>query len=316
MNIDKVFQDQLIKITQEAAISVYPHLGKNNKIIADEAATNTMRNNLNKMNIKGNNVIGEGEMDEAPMLYIGEKVGTNKGPELDIAVDPLEGTNFAAKNLPGAISVIAMSNKNDLLNAPESYMEKISYPKDIDHNAIDLDFSLKKNLSNLADSKNKKFENLRICVLDRPRHQKIIDEAKSLKIEVKLISDGDVSGALLVTEEKHNIDLFLGTGGGPEGVLAASALDTYGCGFQGRFIFDTDELKNRANNMGINDFDKKYKLDEIVKGDSLFCATGITKGDLVNGVKLKDNKMVVNTLITHKSQNVKKIVTGEIDIKK
>ncbi len=316
MDIDKVFQDQLIKITQEAAISVYPHLGKNNKIIADEAATNSMRTNLNKMNIRGNIVIGEGEMDEAPMLYIGEKVGTKKGPELDIAVDPLEGTNFAAKNLPGAISVIAISNKNDLFNAPESYMEKISYPKGIDHNAIDLDFSLKKNLSNLADSKNKKFESLRICVLDRPRHQKIIDEARSLKIDVKLISDGDVSGALLVTEEKHNIDLFLGTGGGPEGVLAASALDTYGCGFQGRFVFDTDELKKRAKKMGINDFDKKYKLAEIVKGDSLFCATGITKGDLVNGLDLKKNKMIVNTLITHKSQNTKKIVTGEIDIKK
>ena len=209
-----------------------------------------------------------------------------------------------------------MSNKNDLFSAPESYMEKISYPKGIDHSAIDLDFSLKKNLSNLADAKNKKFENLRICVLDRPRHKKIIDEAKSLNIDVKLISDGDVSGALLVTDEKYNVDLFLGTGGGPEGVLAASALDTYGCGFQGRFIFDTGELKKRANEMGIYDFDKKYKLDEIVKGDSLFCATGITQGDLMNGLEMKNNKMVVKTLITHKSQNIKKIVTGEIDIKK
>ncbi len=316
MDIDKVFQDQLLKITQEAAVSVYPYLGKNNKIIADEAATNSMRTNLNKMDIKGNIVIGEGEMDEAPMLYIGEKVGTETGPEFDIAVDPLEGTNFAAKNLPGAISVIAISNKNDLFTAPESYMQKISYPHGIDEYAIDLDFSLKKNLSNLADSKNKKFESLRICVLDRPRHKKIIDEAKSLNVDVKLISDGDVSGALLVTEEKHNVDLFLGIGGGPEGVLAASALDTYGCGFQGRFIFDTDVLKKRANEMGINDFNKKYKLDEIVKGDSLFCATGITKGDLVNGLELKNNKMAVNTLITHKSQNMKKIVTGEIDIKK
>ena len=316
MYIDKVFQDQLIKITQEAAASVYPHLGKNNKIIADEAATNSMRKNLNEMDMKGNIVIGEGEMDKAPMLYIGERVGTENGPELDIAVDPLEGTNFVAKNLPGAISVIAISNKNNLFNAPESYMEKISYPNGIDQNAIDLDFSLKKNLSNLADSKNKKFESLRICVLDRPRHKKIIDEAKSLNIDVKLITDGDVSGALLVTDEKHNIDLFLGTGGGPEGVLAASALDTYGCGFQGRFIFDTDELKKRANKMGINDFDKKYKLDEIIKGDSLFCATGITKGDLVNGIEVRDNKMVVNSLITHKSQNTKKIITGEIDIKK
>ena len=316
MSLDKYLIDQLVNVTSSASIACYKHLGKKDKIIADKAATDSMRNSLNKLDIKGRVVIGEGELDKAPMLYIGEKLGTGKGPSIDIAVDPLEGTNFAAKNLPGAISVIAISNRNDLFNAPESYMEKISYPKGIDHNAIDLDFSLKKNLSNLADSKNKKFESLRICVLDRPRHQKIIDEAKSLKIEVKLISDGDVSGALLVTEEKHNIDLFLGTGGGPEGVLAASALDTYGCGFQGRFIFDTDELKKRANNMGINDFDKKYKLDEIVKGDSLFCATGITKGDLVNGVRLRDNKMVVNTLITHKSQNMKKIVTGEIDIKK
>ena len=314
MDIDKIFQDHLIRITQEAAISVYPHLGKNNKIAADEAATNSMRTNLNKMDIKGNIVIGEGEMDEAPMLYIGEKLGTKKGPEFDIAVDPLEGTNFAVKNLPGAISVIAISNKNDLFHAPESYMEKISYPHGIDKSAIDLDFTLKKNLSNLADSKNKKFESLRICVLDRPRHKKIIDEAKSLNINVKLISDGDVSGALLVTEEKHNIDLFIGTGGGPEGVLAASALDAYDCGFQGRFIFDTDELKKRANKMGIKDFEKKYKLDEIVKGDSLFCASGITKGDLVNGLDLRNNKMFVNTLITHKSQNMKKIVTGEIDI--
>ena len=177
-------------------------------------------------------------------------------------------------------------------------------------------FRLKKNLSNLADSKNKKFENLRICVLDRPRHKKIIDEARSLNIDVKLISDGDVSGALLVTDEKHNIDLFLGIGGGPEGVLAASALDTYGCGFQGRFIFDTYELKKRAKKMGINDFDKKYRLNEIVKGDSLFCATGITKGDLVDGLELKNNKMIVYSLITHKSQNTKKIITEEIDIKK
>ncbi len=274
-----------------------------------------MRTNLNKMNIKGNIVIGEGEMDEAPMLFIGEKVGTENGPELDIAVDPLEGTNFAAKNLPGAISVIAISNKNNLFNAPESYMEKISYPSGIDQNAIDLDFSLKKNLSNLADSKNKKFESLKICVLDRPRHKKIIDEAKSLNIGVKLITDGDVSGALLVTDEKHSIDLFLGIGGGPEGVLAASALNAYDCGFQCRFKFDTDKLKKRASKMGINDFNKKYKINEIVKGDSMFCATGITKGDLVNGLELRNNKMIINTLITHKSQNLRKIVTGEIDIK-
>ena len=228
MDIDKVFQDQLIKITQEAAISVYPHLGKNNKIIADEAATNSMRNNLNKMNIKGNIVIGEGEMDEAPMLYIGEKVGTNKGPKFDIAVDPLEGTNFAAKNLPGAISVIAMSNKNGLLNAPESYMEKISYPKGIDHNAIDLDFSLKKNLSNLADAKNKKFENLRICILDRPRHKNIIEKCRNVGARIMLIPDGDVSGIIATANPDTGVDMYLGIGGAPEGVLAAAALRCIG----------------------------------------------------------------------------------------
>ena len=316
MSINPDYLKLFVNATEKAAYGASKFIGKNDKIAADKAAVDSMRLELNNLDINGQIVIGEGELDEAPMLYIGERIGNKNGPEFDIAVDPLEGTNFAAKNLPGAISVIALSNRNDLFGAPESYMEKISYPKGIDHTAIDLDFSLKKNLSNLADSKNKRFESLRICVLNRPRHQKIVDEAKSLNIDVKLISDGDVSGALLVTEERHNIDLFLGTGGGPEGVLAASALDTYGCGFQGRFIFDTDELKKRANKMGIYDFDKKYKLDEIVKGDSLFCATGITKGDLMNGLELKNNKMVVNTLITHKSQNTKKIVTGEIYIKK
>ena len=315
MSIDKKFLNLFTKVTEKAAIGASKFIGKKDKIAADKGAVDPMRRELNKINMEGTVVIGEGEMDEAPMLYIGEKVGTKKGPEFDIAVDPLEGTNFAAKNLPGAISVIAISNRNDLFNAPESYMQKISYPKGIDHNAIDLDFSLKKNLSNLADSKNKKFESLKICVLDRPRHKKIIDEAKSLNIDVKLISDGDVSGALLVTDEKHNIDLFLGTGGGPEGVLSASALDSYGCGFQGRFIFDTDELKKRANKMGISDFDKKYMLKEIIKGDSIFCATGITNGDLVDGLELKVNKIITRTLITHKSQNTTKIVTGESYIK-
>ena len=237
MTIDKKFIDQIIKVSSKAAYASSLLVGKKDKIAADKAAVDAMRTELNFLDINGKVVIGEGELDEAPMLYIGEMVGTKNGPDIDIAVDPVEGTNFAAKNLPGAISVIAMSNKNDLLNAPESYMEKISYPKGIDHNAIDLDFSLKKNLSNLADAKNKKFENLRICVLDRPRHKKIIDEAKSLNIDVKLISDGDVSGALLVTDEKHNVDLFLGTGGGPEGVLAAPQIGIN----KNIFVFDAGD---------------------------------------------------------------------------
>ena len=307
MAIDKNFIDQFIKVTSKAALSSSYLVGKNDKVAADKAAVDSMRSELNKMNIQGEIVIGEGELDEAPMLYIGEKVGNKNGPELDIAVDPLEGTNFAANNLPGALSVIAVSEKNNLLNAPETYMEKIS-TKVTEKNVIDLDYSVKKNISNLSDYLNKNPENITACILDRPRHAKIIDELKKMKVNLKLISDGDVSGALLVTENRHNVDIFLGIGGGPEGVLAASALDTFGCSFQGRFLFETDEDKSRAKKMGINDLKKKYELNEIVSGDSIFCATGITSGDLVSGIEIQDNEFISETLVTHKSSGLKKVI--------
>ena len=307
MAIDKNFIDQFIKVTTKAALSSSYLVGKNDKVAADKAAVDSMRSELNKMNIQGEIVIGEGELDEAPMLYIGEKVGNKNGPELDIAVDPLEGTNFAANNLPGALSVIAISEKNNLLNAPETYMEKIS-TRVTDKNVIDLDYSVKKNISNLSDYLNKNPENITACILDRPRHAKIIDELKRMKVKLKLISDGDVSGALLVTENRHNVDIFLGIGGGPEGVLAASALDTFGCSFQGRFLFETDEDKSRAKKMGINDLKKKYELNEIVSGDSIFCATGITSGDLVSGIEIQDNEFISETLVTHKSSGLKKVI--------
>ena len=307
MAIDKNFIDQFIKVTSKAALSSSYLVGKNDKVAADKAAVDTMRSELNKMNIQGKIVIGEGELDEAPMLYIGEKVGNKNGPELDIAVDPLEGTNFAANNLPGALSVIAISEKNNLLNAPETYMEKIS-TRVTEKNVIDLDYSVKKNISNLSDYLNKNPENITACILDRPRHAKIIDQLKRMKVKLKLISDGDVSGALLVTENRHNVDIFLGIGGGPEGVLAASALDTFGCSFQGRFLFETDEDKSRAKKMGINDLKKKYELNEIVSGDSIFCATGITSGDLVSGIEIQDNEFISETLVTHKSSGLKKVI--------
>ena len=212
MTIDKNLIDQFIKVTTKAALSSSYLVGKEDKIAADKAAVDSMRSELNKMNIEGEIVIGEGELDEAPMLYIGEKVGNRNGPELDIAVDPLEGTNFAANNLPGALSVIAISEKNNLLNAPETYMEKIS-ARVKEKNVIDLDYSIKKNISNLSDYLNKNPEDITACILDRPRHTKIIDELKQLKVNLKLISDGDICGALLVTESKYNIDLFLGIGG-------------------------------------------------------------------------------------------------------
>tara|TARA_B100000965_G_scaffold150821_1_gene125361 strand:+ start:746 stop:1687 length:942 start_codon:yes stop_codon:yes gene_type:complete len=313
MAIDKKFIDLFHNVSVKAALASSYLVGKKDKIAADKAAVDSMRNNLNKIDMRGQIVIGEGELDEAPMLYIGEKLGTGNGPELDIAVDPLEGTNFAANNLPGALSVIAVAEKSNLFNAPETYMNKIaisSSEKDI----VDLDFSIKKNIQNLADYKNTNPENLTACLLDRPRHKKIIDELSSLGVKLKLITDGDVSGALLVTKKEYKIDIFLGIGGGPEGVLVASALDTFDCFFQGKFFFETTEDKKRANNMGIKDLDKKYEINEIVSGDSIFCATGITSGDIVSGINLKNDFFTSETLITHKSSKFKKIVKQKQNI--
>ena len=307
MNLNKEFLDKIINVTSKAAIACYPHLGKKDKILIDKAATDEMRKNLNKLDIDGKVVIGEGELDKAPMLYIGEKLGTGKGPAIDIAVDPLEGTNFAAKNLPGAISVITISSRGNLFNAPETYMDKLAVGKDVPFDATDLDFPIEKNIKNLAESKNKDITEITACLLDRPRHKEIIDKLKKLKVNLKLLTDGDVAGALLVTNEKYKVDIFLGIGGGPEGVLAASALDSFNCKFQGRFLFKTADDISRANKMGIIELNKKYDLSEIVKGDSIFCATGITSGDLVNGVKLENGKFITETLVTHKSSNTKKI---------
>jgi len=307
MTIDKKYIDLFHDVSARAAFASCHLVGKKDKIAADKAAVDSMRNELNKIDMNGQIVIGEGELDEAPMLYIGEKLGTGNGPFFDIAVDPLEGTNFAANNLPGALTVISVAEKSNLFNAPETYMDKIAISSP-EKGVVDLDNSVSKNIKNLAELKNTKPENLTACILDRPRHKKKIDELKSLNVKLKLITDGDVSGALYVTDKKFNIDIFLGIGGGPEGVLAASALDAYGCYFQGRFIFDTDEDKLRAKKMGINNFTQKYELNEIVSGDSIFCATGITSGDLVSGIKVSDNKFISETLITHKSTNFKKII--------
>ena len=307
MSIDKKFIDQFIDVTSKAALASSYLVGKNDKIAADKAAVDSMRGELNKINIQGEIVIGEGELDEAPMLYIGEKVGTNNGPIFDIAVDPLEGTNFAANNLPGALSVIAIAEKGGLFSAPETYMEKIATRVN-EKNVIDLDYTVKQNISNLSDSLNKNPENLTACILDRPRHKNIIDELRKLNVNLKLITDGDVSGALLVTEEKYNVDIFLGIGGGPEGVLAAAALNAYNCNFQGRFLFETDEDKKRAKKMGIDNLTKKYELNEIVSGDSIFCATGITSGDLVKGIEIQNNEFISETLVTHKSSGLKKVI--------
>ena len=315
MTLNKELVDKIITVTSKAAISCYKFVGKNDKNNADKAATDTMRNEINKLKVNGEVVIGEGELDEAPMLFIGEKLGAGGNLDIDIAVDPVEGTNFVAKNLPGALSVISIAEKGNLLNAPETYMDKLAVSNQVSNDATDLDFPLEKNIKNLADSLNKNIEDITACLLNRPRHVKIIDKLKQMNVKMKLISDGDVSGALMVTDKKYNVDIFLGIGGGPEGVLAASAIDAYGCKFQGRFLFDNEKDISRAKQMGINDLKKKYNLNEIIKGDSIFCATGITSGDLVNGINVKDNIYTTQTLVTHKSSNMCKIVIREDTIK-
>ena len=307
MTLDKKFIDQFVNVTVKAASAASHLVGKEDKNAADQAAVDSMRTELNKIDMVGKVVIGEGSLDEAPMLYTGEILGNKKGPALDIAVDPVEGTNFVAKNLPGGIAVLAIAEKNNLFNAPETYMNKIATGK-IDKGVIDLDFTIEKNIKNLSDFRNKDISSITACVLDRPRHKKIIDQLKDLNVKIKLISDGDVLGALFVSNPKYEVDIFLGIGGGPEGVLAASALDAYDCHFQGRFIFDNDQDIQEAKKMGINDLNKKYELEEIVKGDSIFCATGITDSLILNGIKFNNNEIISETLVTHKSLNVKKII--------
>ena len=314
MPLNKSLIEEFRKVTSKAALAASKYKGLNDKIGADKAAVDIMRTELNKIDMFGRVVIGEGELDEAPMLYIGEELGTKRGIKIDIAVDPVEGTNFVAKNLPGGISVLAIAEKNNLFHAPETYMEKIAIGKNIEKGVVDLDFSLEKNLKNLADAKNKKLDDLTVCLLDRVRHKNIVDTLDRFKVNKKLLSDGDVSGALYVTNEKYNVDMFIGTGGGPEGVLAASALDACNCFFQGRFIFEEENDINRAKDMGINELKRKYQLNEIVSGDSIFCATGITDSDIIKGITIENNTYYSETFITHKSSNTIQILKNKEDL--
>ena len=307
MAIDKKFIEKFCNVTSRAALAASYLVGKKDKIAADQAAVDSMRSELNKINMNGQVVIGEGSLDEAPLLYTGELLGTKNGPDFDIAVDPVEGTNFVANNLPGGIAVLAIGEKGNLFNAPETYMNKIATGK-IDKGLIDLDYPLEENIKNLSEFKNKEISSLTVCVMDRPRHKKIIDKLKDLNVNIKLITDGDVLGALYVSDPKYNVDMFIGIGGGPEGVIAASALDAYDCHFQGRFIFDNDKDIQEAKSMGITDLNKKYELNEIIKGDSIFCATGITSSDVLNGIVIEEDKFICETLVTHKNNDFKEIV--------
>ena len=314
MALEKSLIEKMRKITSKAALAASKFIGLNDKIGADKAAVDIMRAELNELDIDGRVVIGEGELDEAPMLYIGEELGRKKGAVIDIAVDPVEGTNFVAKNLPGGISVLAIAEKNNLFHAPETYMEKIAVGKNIKNGTVDLDFTLEKNLKNLADASNKQLSDLTVCLLNRERHKKIIDTLDNFKVNKKLISDGDVSGALYVTDDKFAVDMFIGTGGGPEGVLAASALDAANCFFQGRFIFNEEKHIKRAREMGIKDLNKKYDLNEIISGDSIFSATGITDGDIVKGIKLDGKEYLSETLVAHKNSGTFEVISKKEEI--
>ena len=303
------YNSKILKVSELAAIAVYDFIGKKDENAADKAAVEAMRTELNKLDFSGTIVIGEGERDKAPMLYIGEKVGNGKsGLNFDIALDPLEGTKITANNEKNALTVISLGNKGSFLNAPDVYMEKIAVGPDLPNGVIDLDKSIKKNIEDLADAKNKKPNDLIACVLNRPRHNKIVQVLNEMSVNIQYITDGDVSGVISVALKSSNIDIYLGTGGAPEGVLAASALSCLNGQMQGRLIFEDQKQILRAKKLGIVDLKKKYNIENMVKGDVIFCATGVTDGDLVAGIKDRGDSFSSETLTLHKSSNTNRIV--------
>lgn len=313
MNIDKFFIDSFVRSTERAAYGASMLKGKNDKIAADQAAVDEMRKVLNSIDMKGKIVIGEGELDEAPMLYINEEVGTRTGEEFDIAVDPLEGTNFVAENLPNALSVLAVARRGNLLQAPDIYMEKIAIGHGYPKNLVDLDYSIEKNIKLLSEVKNTKPDKLSACVLKRSRHDSIVRSLNSLGVKINFISDGDVSGVISVAAEKSNIDIYIGTGGAPEGVLAAAALNCLDCQMQTRLVFQNNNQKNKAMELGIKDLNKKYYIEDMVKGDVIFCATGITDGDLVKGIKDQGDTFQSETFVLHKSSKINKTIKNQLN---
>lgn len=289
---------EIAKATQSAAINCYDYIGKGNEKSADKAAVDAMRNALNKIDFSARIVIGEGERDEAPMLYIGEKVGNLREKQdftYDIAVDPLEGTTICAKAMPGSLSVLTLSEKNGMLHAPDVYMDKIASNIPASSQVIDLDEQIKTNLSNIAKYKKTNIEELLVIILDRPRHQEIIAKTREAGARVKLISDGDIAAVIDVA--LNYADLYLGIGGAPEGVLAAAALKTLNGQIMGRLLFNKESEKEKAINLGISDLNKKYYLDDLVSKDAIFCATGVTSGPLLKGVKKLDNIFETSSLI-------------------
>jgi fructose-1,6-bisphosphatase II / sedoheptulose-1,7-bisphosphatase len=309
--LERVLSIEIVRVTERAAVSAARLRGHGAEKAADKAAVDAMRRELNKLPIDGTVVIGEGELDEAPMLFIGERVGNKGGPKVDIAVDPLEGTTLCAKNMPGAIATLAMAEEGTLLHAPDVYMEKIAigpgYPKGV----VDLDAPAGDNILRLAKAKGVAPENITAILLDRPRHADIIAAVRKTGAAVTLITDGDVAGVIHCAEPKTGIDIYLGIGGAPEGVLAAAALRCIGGQMQCRLVLDTEERRTRAAKMGIKDPRKKYEIDDMVKGDCLFAATGVTTGAMLNGVKFGRDMIETETVVMRSVTGTVRRITAE-----
>ncbi len=306
--MDRNLAIELVRVTEYAALAAARHIGRGNEKLADQAAVDAMRSTLNAMTIDGTVVIGEGERDEAPMLYIGEKVGEG-GPKVDIALDPLEGTTITAKGGENAMAVIALAQDGGFLNAPDVYMEKISANIPKEKNIISLQQDLKSNIRELAKYKNINIEDMIICILDRDRHENIIEEVRSLGSRIKMIGDGDVSAVISSVLPNNNIDMYYGIGGAPEGVLAAAALQCIGGFMEGKLLFKNEDEKLRASKVNITDLDKIYSLRELAQGDIMFSATGVTDGTMLPGVKT--NKFMGEThsiVMRSKTGTVRNIV--------
>jgi len=312
--LDRVLVLEMVRVTEAAAIAASKMIGRGDEKAADHAAVEAMRAAFNTLDFDGTVVIGEGERDEAPMLYIGEKVGCGigTGPRIDIALDPLEGTTITAKAGPNALAVLAIAEEGGLLNAPDVYMDKIAIGPGYEEGLVGLDRSPTENITALAKAKGVKPNEIIACVLDRPRHEKLIAELRSLGCGIMLIPDGDVAGVIAVTNPDTTIDIYMGSGGAPEGVLAAAALKCVGGQFQGRLLFRNDDEKARARKWGVTELDRIYKLDELVKGDAIFAATGVTDGSLLEGVKRrKGGCMTTESVVMRASSGTVRWVRGE-----
>jgi fructose-1,6-bisphosphatase II / sedoheptulose-1,7-bisphosphatase len=290
-----------VKVTEAAAVAASRLVGRGDEMAADQVAVDAMRNALNELEIQGLIVIGEGERDEAPMLYIGEKVGTGKGPRVDIALDPLEGTTLTAKSMGNALAVMAWAPAGTLLNAPDTYMDKIGCGPGYPDGVIDLDASPADNVRAMAAAKGVEPSDITVCVLDRPRHADIIASLRDVGARVYLITDGDVAGVIHTADPATGIDLYIGQGGAPEGVLACAALKCVGGQFQGRLVFRNADEKARATRLGLKDFDRKYTLNEIVREDAIFAATGVTKGAMLDGVRYENGHVVTHSVVMNSS---------------